>query len=182
MRLYLVRHAMVVFRQEQPSASWYLSAEGRAAADALAASADWSSVTRLYSSPEPKAIGTAQRIAMRHGLPLSIEPGLREVERPWSEGDYKALARRYLEGEAMDGWEPRREALQRVQAAVSSMETQSEGRDVAVVSHGLALSLLLRERLGLDGKATARMWDQIRFPDLAILDTEGVKLLKAFGS
>lgn len=182
MRLYLVRHAAVVPQPEQPSERWHLSAEGRAGADALAAEADWSTVVRLYSSAEPKAITTAQRIAMRHGLPVSVEPALGEVERPWADGDYKALAHRFLQGEAVEGWEPHEAARARIRTAIDAVLEAHPESDVAVVSHGLALSLLLAEVLRLDGAATVQLWDSIRFPDLAILDTEAATLRRRFGS
>jgi len=181
MRLYLVRHAAVVVRPAQPSAQWHLSPEGRAAADALADAPFWPSVSGIYASTEPKATGTAQRIAARHGLPLRIEPDLREVERPWMDGDYAAIARRYLAGDAIDGWEPRAEALARVRGCIERIVTRHAGLDIGIASHGLALTLYVSDLLGLDGEASGRLWSSIAFPDLALVDPEARRMERSFG-
>lgn len=181
MQLYLVRHAAVAVRPEQPSKQWHLSPEGRAAAESLAAEpAGWAALARLYSSAEPKAIATAQRIAMRNGLSITIEPALHEVERPWSGGDYRELARSYLCGQPIDGWEPRDVATARIRGAIETIVSSHGEADVGVVSHGLILSLLLASLLGLDGPATAELWEGIGFPDYAIVDPKARTLIRPF--
>jgi broad specificity phosphatase PhoE len=176
-RLYLVRHAAVTVRPTKPSAQWHLSAEGRAAAEALAEDDQWASVAVVYCSTEPKAIGTAQRIAWRHGLRLQIEHDLHEVERPWTEGDYRALVQRYFAGDSLDGWEPRGDALVRVRVAIGAIASMSE--NAAIVSHGLALMLYVSEIEGLDGRQTFEMWSGISFPDVAVV-VEG-RMVRGFG-
>ena len=180
MRLYLVRHAAVVIRPEHPSCQWHLSPEGRAAAESLAAEDGWATLARLYSSPEPKAIATAQRIAMRNALPLSIEPALGEVERPWVEGDYRAVARGYLHGAPIEGWEPREAATVRIHDAIEAIMAAHGGADIGFVSHGLALALYLEWFLGLDGPATAQLWNGIGFPDYAVVDVKARELIRPF--
>jgi len=180
-RLYLVRHASVTVRAALPPAQWHLSPEGRAAAGALADAPFWSGVRGIHASAEPKAIGTAQRIAARHGLPLRIEPELREVERPWQDAGYAETARRYLAGEAVAGWEARAEALARVRGCIESILARHAGLEVAVVSHGLALTLYLSDLLGLDGEASHRLWSAIGFPDLAVVDPEARRMERSFG-
>lgn len=180
MQLYLVRHAAVVVRPEQPSNQWHLSPEGRAAAESLAAEDGWATLARLYSSAEPKAIATAQRIAMRNGLSITIEPALHEVERPWSGGDYRALARGYLEGEPIEGWEPRDVATDRIRGAIETIVSAHGEASVGVVSHGLILSLYVAGLLGLDWPATAELWDGIGFPDYGIVDPNVRRLIRPF--
>ena len=181
MQLYLVRHAAVVVRPEQPSNQWHLSPEGRAAAESLAAEpAGWATLARLYSSSEPKAIATAQRIAMRNGLSITIEATLREVERPWSGGDYRALARSYLGGEPIDGWEPCDVATARIRRAIETIASSHGEAGVGLVSHGLILSLYVAGLFGLDGPATAELWEGIGFPDYAIVDPKARTLVRPF--
>ena len=181
MQLYLVRHAAVVVRPDQPSEQWHLSPEGRVAAESLAGEGGWAGLARLYSSPEPKAIATAQRIATRNALPLSIEAALHEVERPWTDGDYRALARSYLRGEAVEGWEGRDVATARIRRAIETIAAAHGEADVGIVSHGLILSLYLTDLLSLDGAATVELWDGIGFPDYALVDTVDLKLVRRFG-
>lgn len=182
MRLYLVRHAApAVGGPESPAVHWHLSPEGRAAADALAGAPYWSELSVLYTSPEPKALGTAQRIAARHGLPIRVERDLREVEgRSWANEGYEDLARRYLAGEDV-GWEAKAAVLTRVRSCIDRIVKRGEGSDAAVVSHGLALTVLLADRLALDGSAAHELWSRMRLPDVAVLDTETGTLAREFG-
>jgi len=180
-RLYLVRHAAVTVKPGVPSSDWHLSAEGRAAAGQLAEEAFWSGVRGLHVSPEPKAIGTAERIAARHDLPVRIEPALREVARRWAEGDYSDVVRRYLAGETLDGWEPRDETLARVRSCIGRIVERHAGAEVAVVSHGLALTLYVSDLLGLDGEVAYELWSGIRFPDVAVVDPAARRLERGFG-
>jgi broad specificity phosphatase PhoE len=179
-RLYLVRHGAVTVREEQPSAQWHLSAEGRAAVESLAGEPFWASLAIVYSSPEPKAVATAQRLAGPHKLALRIERDLREVERPWVAEGYEDVARRYLDGEAIAGWEARADALDRVRKCIDGIVAQ--GEDTAVVSHGLALTLYLQDMLDLDAEASNALWRSIRFPDVAIVDPQARTLEREFGA
>lgn len=183
MRLFLVRHADVTVRPEVPSPRWHLSPEGRAATESLAGEPYWGSVRGLHTSPEPKAVGTAQRIAARHGLPIRIEGALREVEgRPWSGHEaYNEQARRYLAGESVDRWERRETALTRVRACFDDLTSRHPELDVGIVSHGLVLTLYLTGLLDLDANASYELWARMLFPDVAIVDTAAGRLEREFG-
>ena len=184
MRLYLVRHSGVTVRPERPGAEWHLSQAGRAAADALADEQYWTELDALHTSPEPKASSTAQRIAAPHGLPIRIERDLREAEgRGWTElAEYRAQVRRYLAGEAVGSWEPKQEVQRRVRACIEAIMERHSGRDVAVVTHGLALTVYLAGLLDLDAAAAYELWAGIRFPDLAIVDPQARRLERGFGT
>ncbi len=147
--LWLVRHAMVELRDDVPAPLWELTLEGRAAADELAGRLP--RFRRVVTSPEPKAIATAEPIARASGVDLELDERLREVARPTGVvDDYACRVRRYLGGEALDGWEPREEARARTAAALA-------GLDGCAVSHGLVMSLVL----GYDFDA----WRALRLPD-----------------
>ena len=180
MRLYLVRHAAVTVRADRPSAHWRLSPEGRAAIELLAEEPYWQSLAIVYTSPEPKAVATAQRIAAPHGLAIRIERDLREVERPWAGEGYAELAQRYLAGDGINGWEPNDEALARVRACVDGIVAR--GEDAAAVSHGLALTLYLSDLLDLDAGGSYALWRSMHFPDVAIVDPQARRVEKAFGA
>ena len=182
MRLLLVRHAAVTVRPSAPGPQWHLSPEGRAAAGALADEPYWAELRGIHTSPEPKAVATAQRIAARHGLPIRIEQELREVEnRGWVEEGYEDQVRRYLAGETIDSWGPRDAALRRVRACIDGIVERHQGLEVGVVSHGLVLTLYLTDLLGLDAVASHDLWASMRFPDVAVVDPEARQLERAFG-
>ncbi len=182
MRLYLVRHSGVTVRPGRPGAEWHLSQEGRAAADALANQQHWADLPVIHTSPEPKASSTAQRIAAAHSLPIRIKRDLREVEgRGWVNSGYEELVRGYLAGEAINSWEAKQEVQRRVRGCIEAITERHSGRDVAVVTHGLALTVYLAGLLELDAAATYELWAGIRFPDIAIVDPQKRRLEKEFG-
>ena len=182
MRLYLVRHAAVTIRKDQPGRQWHLSPEGRAAAGALAGEPYWADVCAFHTSPEPKALATAQRLAARHGRPIRIEPDLREVENRALVGEgYRELVRRYLVGDAGAGWEPRDAALGRVRACVDGILARYGDVEVGIVSHGLVLTVYLADLLGLDGDGCYALWFRLRMPDVAVIDPTARRLEREFG-
>jgi broad specificity phosphatase PhoE len=160
-RLILVRHAAVELDPDRPAPEWRLTAEGRKAAEELSRSQDWSRVTVVASSPEPKARDTANPIALAAGLPLRIENDLREAERGslpiLSREEYVALVRRYLSGEPVGGWEPTGSARGRFAACVERLLAEAGG-DVVAGSHGLVISLYL----GL----SIEQWETLPLPAL----------------
>jgi broad specificity phosphatase PhoE len=180
-RLYLVRHASVAVHPKRPATGWHLSPDGRAAADELGGEDWWAALARLYSSAEPKAIATAQRIAARNALPLAIEPDVGEVRgRAWVESDYKGAARRYLRGDPVEGWEARGLALRRVRECIEAIAGRHGQADVGIVSHGLVLTLYLSDLLGLTDTGAVETWESIGFPDYAIVDPAARRLERPF--
>ena len=146
----LIRHAMPERVQGVPSEHWRLGDEGRAAARDLAERLDPD--LRIVSSAEPKAIATAEELIAVRGGTIAVDERLGEVQRPprW-DGGYYERARRYVGGEAIDGWEPHAEVVDRFAAAA---------RDAGVVvTHGLAMTLYLAPA------DPVRFWDELAFPD-----------------
>jgi len=70
--LWFVRHAAVDLDLARPASTWELTAEGRADAEAVAARL--APVARVLSSPERKAVATAEPIAARSGVELELDP------------------------------------------------------------------------------------------------------------
>ncbi|HEX6762407.1 MAG TPA: histidine phosphatase family protein [Gaiellaceae bacterium] len=148
-----VRHAQVELALERPASLWELSREGRAAAEELAARL--APVPRVLSSPEAKAVATAEPLARRSGVSLEVDERLREVAREANLPDvesHRAAVRAYLGGEAIPGWEEAGRARARFAAALDGLD------DVAVVTHATVLALFL----GYDFDA----WAGIRLPDV----------------
>jgi probable phosphoglycerate mutase len=151
--LWLVRHAPVELRLDDPASTWPLTEEGRAAAEELARALP--PVSAVRSSPEHKAVGTAEPIARACGVEVELDERLREVERAANLPTFDAhrdAVRRYLAGEPVAGWEPHERALGRVREAVAGLDA------AAVVSHGMLLSLLLGYSF--------EQWNRIALPDV----------------
>jgi broad specificity phosphatase PhoE len=165
-----VRHAMPHVEEGVHPSEWHLDAAGRAAA---AAGADGLEIEGgigvLVTSTEPKAQETAAAIAARWGAATEAEPRLREATRPWIGPGYRAMAHRYLRGDPLEGWEAHAALAERVRGAVDDAIGRAGGRQVVVVSHGLALAVHLGERLGpvFDRES---FWSGLAFPDAWVLD------------
>jgi broad specificity phosphatase PhoE len=163
-RLFLVRHAEVELREDVPPSEWELTEAGRAAAARLAAElpdVDW-----VASSPEPKAVGTAEAL----GRAVRLEAGLREVRRPAGpilpRDEWVALVGRYLDGEPVDRWEPADLARARFAAAISSLAAEA-GEALVVVTHGTVLAL----HLGL----SPAEWAALRLPDVRVVEVSRLR-------
>ena len=151
--VWFVRHAQVVLELDRPASSWKLSAEGHAAADDLAVSL--APVPRVLSSPEPKAVATAEPLARRSGVEVEVDARLGEVARDANLPDaasHRAAVRAYLSGEAIHGWESADVACARFSTALDGLD------DAAVVTHATILALFL----GYDFDA----WSRIALPDV----------------
>jgi broad specificity phosphatase PhoE len=147
----IVRHAMPEIVGGVSPQWWHLGADARAAARALAARLD--GAPRVVASHEVKARETAEEIVVARGGMLAIDPRLGEVARPLApDGEtHRTLARRYVGGEALAGWEPHAQVIERFSTAV-------EGAEV-VVTHGIVMTLYLRP------DDPVQFWEELAFPD-----------------
>ena len=166
--LILVRHAMPEVTPGLASTLWPLSAAAREDCVLLAHALPPVLAPLIYTSPERKALETAAVVALRRGLEVVTDPGLREVDRPatWDD-DYREAAARYLADGGRDGWEPAAAVRVRVAAAVERARARHPQGDLVVVGHGLALSLFLAGAAAVDLVA---FWRALTFPDAWRLD------------
>lgn len=114
------------------------------------------------SSDELKAKQTAEAFSNE----IVTDSRLREVGRPWVEGDYESTARRWLEGERLREWEPRLDVVRRMTEAVTEAKALPGSR-VCLVSHGLAITVLIADLIDAD---PVELWTQLQFPDYVTID------------
>jgi broad specificity phosphatase PhoE len=165
-----VRHAMPAVTEGIPSTEWHLDAASLAAAEVWASRLEVGErIGVLVSSTEPKALETAAAIADRWGSVVVEDPRLREAVRPWIGTGYRTVAHHYLRGEQPEGWEAHAEVAQRVAMAVADAMAAARGGPAVVVTHGLALSLHLGDRLGAEFDRET-FWSRLAFPDAWALD------------
>ncbi|HEX4471000.1 MAG TPA: histidine phosphatase family protein [Nocardioides sp.] len=163
--LYLVRHGRPVIDRTLPPHEWPLDPayadDVRALRPRLPVDADW------FSSPEPKALDTARLLTDRA---VEVVPDLREHERhstAWVD-DFAGVVRRAFEHpdrSALAGWEPLVLTRQRVVAAVAHILGRDPGREVVLVGHGTAWTLLRAAVLGEEPDLD--WWSGLAMPDVA---------------
>jgi len=171
--LILVRHARPQIEPDVPPPQWRLSAEGRAAAEALAGKLAHLRPAAAVASTEPKAIETAEILARAFGLPVARDPAFDEHRREaWPfEADPAAVTARVVRalserGASIEGAEPGDLATQRFAAGLARHRV----RPLLVASHGTVLSLFLAAHFGLN---PVELWRSLAFPEALVLDADG---------
>ncbi len=165
--LILVRHGETIWNAErrfQGAQDVPLSPRGEAQARALAARLAGESIQRIYSSDLQRAHVTATLIAEPHGLPVQIEPRLREISfGAWEGMTYEGIHMRYPEGLAwweadpMNAAPPGGETLaqlqERVESLLAELAALPADETALLVGHGGSLQVLLCVALGLVPRA-----------------------------
>lgn len=165
-RLILVRHAQPEIRRDVPAAGWRLSDSGRTAATQLAGRIAHGGVTHVFTSTEPKAVGTARALAAAWHVGVEEVPGLHEHDRPqaqWMSRDAFDQRVRELFARPADrvfGVESADEARRRFTIALMRLVTRAAG-DVVVVSHGTVITLFVAEAAGVEPFA---FWKRLGMP------------------
>lgn len=170
--LILVRHGRPLIDPDTSPTTWPLCPDGREGCERLAQRILDFKPTAVVSSPEPKALQTAQILAARAGLEVAVDSGLHEHKRPHlsfgSEEEFRARIAKVFDDPSArtPGGESAHEAAERLAVALS----HHKGRPLLAVTHGTVMSYYLGERLGLDPHD---LWRSLHMPDAFVLDAEG---------
>lgn len=139
-----LRHFQTQVDPETPVSEWTLSEEGRKRSEEFVKNNDFN-IETVYTSTEPKAVQTAEKIAEKADAELVKTDLLCEVDRS-EEGfvedhdQYIKLVEDYLSGGSEADWENQEEVKQRFQEFMEKAEEAS-----IAVTHGLFLSLNIPE-------------------------------------
>jgi broad specificity phosphatase PhoE len=132
-----------------------LNETGRGQARELAEQLASVPVDVVYSSDLARARETAEIVADRKRLPLTIDPALREIDvGSWSGLTRTEIEERFPAAEEHDG-ESRAEHLARIVGAVERIARRHAGERVLIVSHGGSLRALRRHAIGDPGHPIA---------------------------
>lgn len=162
-RLIVLRHGSTLWNQErryQGCVDTRLSDEGRAQAEALARALADRPLSAVYASPLARAQETARAIAACHGLPVLTAPAFREICLGLWEGHtvsevkarFPELYAAWVERPhtmAMPNGESLAGVRERVLEGLDQLRAAHAGETVCLVSHGVAIRLLILEALGL---------------------------------
>jgi len=157
--LWLIRHGQTDWNQEgryQGQTDIPLNDNGIQQARDLATRLEGLHFASIYSSDLRRALTTAQIIAERLKLPVTVDPRLREIHQGQWEGMlFSEVAGRFPREIALrqtdplsarpPGGESVQEVAQRVAAAANDIAQKHPGQRVIIVSHGLAIATLLSQ-------------------------------------
>ena len=167
----LIRHAEPIVEPDRPPSDWQLSSRGKELSHVLGACLSTCGLRRIVTSPEEKARATASAVADVLGLNVITDDRLREVQRPWTEGNFVDAVTRYLQGNLIEGWEPIEQVVSRI---VDSLVGHSGDGPIGVVTHGTAMACLV----GAKAPASrALFWFDLTMPDAWALSGEGTTRL-----
>ncbi|NGN63972.1 histidine phosphatase family protein [Streptomyces sp. A7024] len=161
--VYLVRHGESVWHAENRYAGVTdidLTDNGRAQARNLAAWAGQAELAAVWSSPMLRCRETAGESATRAGLPLRLDPRLRELDFGIAEGLTRGEMRQRLPGELKafeadpvanhfpEGEDPAA-AAERYLAFLADLRAEHREGRVLIVAHSTAIRLALCRLLGM---------------------------------
>lgn len=175
--LILVRHGRPAIDPDTPPTTWPLCPDGREAVAKLAAQLARYAPSAIASSPEPKALETAQIIAQALGLTVEVDGGLHEHKRPalafGAEEAFRArIAQVFAEPtKTVAGGESVEHACERLAKALAD----HPARPLVAVTHGTVLSHYVARRLGLDAHD---LWRSLHTPDAFVLDADGALITR----
>ncbi len=169
---------MPEIRRDVPAAEWHLSPEGSARARAFAERLPLAEASRVFTSREPKAVGTADAIAGELNLTVERVAGLHEHERPLAQMlSREAFDQNIRElfarpDELVFGAETANQARRRFTLALMRLVTGTAG-DVVAVSHGTVIALFVAEAGGVEPFA---FWKRQEMPYAVSLSLPDLRL------
>jgi len=147
----LARHGETDWNREgrfQGHADPPLNETGRAQARELAEQLAPIPVDVVYSSDLLRARETAEIVAARKELPITVDPALREIDvGSWSGLTRAEIEQRFPAAAHHDG-ETREQHLRRIVDAVEQIARSHPGERVLIVSHGGSLRALRGHAIG----------------------------------
>jgi broad specificity phosphatase PhoE len=171
--LYLVRHGRSRPEPGRTPAEWELDPEGYDDVWALRRSGRLPDDVPWFSSPEPKAVQTAQLLTDGE---VGIVAGLCEHVRDTTDWipDFAGTVRRAFdrpEESSYDGWEPLAACRDRVTTTVRGLLADHPGSDLVLVGHGTAWTVLVAELNAAEPDLTR--WSALAMPDLIVVPAAG---------
>lgn len=177
-KLILIKHASPQLEPDQPPERWHLSDDGKAKCESLAKHLAAYSPAVVVTSDETKAIETGQIVAERLGVRHHSAPDLYEHDRSnvpqLRSAEFISMIELLFRrpNELVLGKETAVAALSRFRSALDEVLAEHPEGNVAVVSHGTVIALLLEKldpkRRGFD------VWRAMKLPSFAVLALPGM--------
>jgi broad specificity phosphatase PhoE len=168
--LFLVRHGRPVIDRALPAHAWDLDPAGFDDIWALRTSGRLPARATWFSSPEPKALATAELLTDGEVGVVDALHEHRRVSSEWVEDFEDAVRRAFAvpEAVAVPGWEPLARCRDRVVRSVEGILLSHPGTDVVLVGHGTAWTLVAAAMT--DTEPDLDRWRAMTMPDLLAVE------------
>ena len=168
-RLILVKHAQPVLDPAVAPREWRLGRDGEEQSHRLAERLSAFLPFTLVSSPEPKAVRTAEIVAATLGIASAVVDGLEEFDRPpmpiVPPEEHKRLNASIFTTRALPvlGRESADAALARFNAAIErALAPLSSGQTLVAIAHGTVIALFVAQQTGRDA---FELWTSLKCAD-----------------
>ena len=172
-RLILIKHSLPEIDKQKPASGWALSVAGLARCAPLADRVRPYTPAHIYSSREPKAAQTAQRLAEQLGLPFHLADDLHEHARPkpglMEREQFEASVRHFFAepDKLVMGAETAHAAHTRFARAVNALVEQHPAETLAIVAHGTVITLFVSRLTNLE---PFPLWQRLGLPSFVVLE------------
>lgn len=180
--LFLITHAHTRQQPGIDAATWNLSETGQAQAQILAAQPFWDQVDHIVLSSELKTRLTVDAVLTARPLPVTVDARFDELIRTaeWTDDYVGRVAQVFAHPDlSIGGWEPASQALARFLAGIDALRARYAGETMALVGHGLILSLYRTHLLG-QSHVDLDQWRALSFAAVAQVDLQSQKLVADF--
>lgn len=180
--LYLITHAHTEQQPHVDATTWALSSVGQRQATILANQPFWPSVDRLLLSSEAKTRLTVADVLTTHKIPITVDARLDELKRgpDWVSNYAERVGHVFTHPhQSVGGWETAADALARFLAGIADLKTRYTTQTLALVGHGLTLSLYRAHLLG-QPQVDLADWRKLSFAAVAQVDLETNRLVEDF--
>ncbi|PKO14044.1 MAG: hypothetical protein CVU39_15800 [Chloroflexi bacterium HGW-Chloroflexi-10] len=171
--LLLIKHALPIVQPAIPAQFWELSQAGLLSCHQFSQQLRAYNLQTIYSSDEPKAVQTANELGKHLNLSVSQAKDLHEHRRLTSDyfehhADFESTIQAFFDQPDIRvfGAETAAQALSRFHAAVSSIVSANPQQDIAIVSHGTVITLLVAKYNSINA---FKFWRGLNLPDLVHL-------------
>ena len=185
----LVRHSVPEVNPSRPASEWSLSSEGISRCETLASELERFLPATLLSSPETKAMETAERIGLHLGTGFSVRDELREHRRPATflpESEFHENIRRFFAApdSVVYGSESSKDVARRIGVEIRGALADHPDGNILMVSHGTAMTSFTSRHTNADAYSLWKSLDLPCFvafglPSFDIVDSVGTVLDEA---
>ena len=176
--IYLIRHSKTLkvnneFNNDNlqiQNEKYSLSIEGEQIAREKLSNEEFENIDNIYSSNYVRAIQTAKYLAEKNNLEINIDSDLGERKfgiNDWNELPQNFERKQFLdENYKMSNGESRKEVTNRMYNAIIKILNDNKNKRIAIISHGTAISFLLRKWCSIEinaGKGNVVFNDNIIF-------------------
>lgn len=181
MRLYLITHAHTHQVKDVAVDTWNLSARGQEQSRRLAEANFWAEVDRIVVTSEAKTWLTIAQIAEARNLPVWVDARFDELRREgWIENYAQQVSLVFAEAErSLTGWESVASVRRRVCLGLADLQQRFHGETLALVGHGLCLSVLRAYILGVS-EISFVAWQRLQFGSYASIELDPPAVLHDF--